>query len=189
MVRHSEIVRKERGFPGMNVILFQSVDNLGPQGSVVTVAPGYFRNFLSPRGLAVEATESNRKRLDRKIKQLEGKAKEELDAARGHADAIAQQVLTFKLRSGEGDKLFGSVTTANIADALAEKGIVIDRHNISIPEPIKRLGTFTVEAKVHHGVVAKIKVVVEREGGEVAPASEAAAPKAAEVVESEQKDA
>lgn len=146
----------------MEVILFESVDNLGTQGSQVNVAPGFFRNFLSPRGLAVEATDTNKKRLQDKLKRLERLAQIERDAARSDAERLEDVTLTFQLRAGEEDKLFGSVTNSQIAEQLDEKGFKIDRHNISITEPIKRLGMFTVDVKVHHEVSAKVKVLVEK---------------------------
>ena len=147
----------------MDVILFETVQNLGVQGSVVSVAPGHFRNFLSPRGLAVEATEANRKRLQDKLKRLERQALEEEKAARSEAERLEDLTLTFRLKSGEEDRLFGSVTNAMISEALAEQGFEVDRHRIAIPEAIKRLGMFTVEARLHHEVAAKVKVLVEKD--------------------------
>jgi large subunit ribosomal protein L9 len=147
----------------MDVILFEAVPSLGTQGSVVSVAPGHFRNFLSPRGLAVEATKSNMRRLQDKLKRLERQAEEERDTARSDAERLVEVTLKFELRAGEDDKLFGSVTSENISEALSEQGFQVDRHRISIPEPIKRLGMFTVEARMHHDVTAKIKVLVEKQ--------------------------
>jgi large subunit ribosomal protein L9 len=147
----------------MKVILFESVPNLGTRGSIVSVNAGYFRNFLSPRKLAVEATEANQAHLADKVKRLERLNEAELNSAKTEAQKIESQTLTFRLKAGEEDKLFGSVTSANIADALAEKGIEIDRHKIAIPEAIKRLGTHTVEVRLHHTVTANLKIVVEKE--------------------------
>ena len=96
----------------MDVILFENVPNLGPQGSFASVAPGYFRNYLSPKGLAVEATESNKKRLQDKLKRLEKLAEEEAKAARSEAERLEDLTLTFELKAGEDDKLFGSVTNS-----------------------------------------------------------------------------
>jgi large subunit ribosomal protein L9 len=146
----------------MDVILFENVPNIGPRGSFASVAPGYFRNYLSPKGLAVEATEINKKRLQDKVKHLEKQAEEEAKEARSEAERLEDLTLTFELKAGEDDKLFGSVTNTNIAEKLAEHDYVIDRHRISISEPIKRLGMFTVEAKIHHNVSAKIKILVEK---------------------------
>lgn len=147
----------------MDVILFETVHSLGVQGSVVSVAAGHFRNYLSPRGLAVEATEANRKRLQDKLKRLERQALEEEKAARSDAERLEDVTLTFRLKSGEEDRLFGSVTNGMISEALAEEGFEVDRHRIVIPEAIKRLGMFTVEARLHHEVVAKVKVLVEKD--------------------------
>jgi large subunit ribosomal protein L9 len=147
----------------MEVILFETVPTLGTQGTVVTVAPGYFRNFLSPRGFAVEATSANKSRLQDKLKRLERLAMEEKQAAQSDADKMEALTLTFQLKAGEDDKLFGSVTSMNIAEALEKKGFTVDRHRITIPEAIKRLGQFSVEIKLHHDVVAKVKVQVEKE--------------------------
>ena len=146
----------------MDVILFENVSNLGSQGAVVSVSPGYFRNFLAPRKLAVEATDANKKSLQDKVKRLARQADQEKLAARGEADKLAEVTLTFSLRAGEEDRLFGSVTNADIADELAKIGYVIDRHHIVIEEPIKRLGLFTVDVKMHHEVTAKVKVLVEK---------------------------
>lgn len=147
----------------MNVILFENVHNLGSQGSVVTVSPGYFRNFLSPKGLAVEATEANKKRLEAKVKRLQAQAQEQKNAAKSEADRLEAVTLKFRLKSGTEDRLFGSVTNVSIAEELAKEGFQIDRHHIVITEPIKRLGTFTVDVKLHHEVTAKVKVLVEKE--------------------------
>lgn len=147
----------------MEVILFETVTNLGSQGSIVDVSPGYFRNYLSPRQLAVEATEANRSRLQDKIRRLEKQAELERQAARSDAERLEDLTLTFHLKAGEEDKLFGSVTNAMIAESLGEKGFEIDRHEISIPEPIKRLGMFTVDVHLHHDVSAKVKVLVEKD--------------------------
>jgi large subunit ribosomal protein L9 len=147
----------------MEVILFETVPNLGLCGSTVKVKPGYFRNFLSPQGLAVEATANNIKRHQDKVKQLERKAAEQTKSAQGIAEKMEALALTFALKAGQDDKLFGSVTNIQIAEALAAKGFEVDRHNIAIPEQIKRLGNFTVDVKLHQAVVAKVKITVEKE--------------------------
>ena len=147
----------------MDVILFETVPNLGSQGSIVSVAPGYFRNYLSPRGLAVEATDINKARLQDKIRRLEKQAEVERQAARGVAERLGDVTLTFRLKAGEEDKLFGSVTNTMIAEQLLENGFEVDRHNISIAEPIKRLGMFTVDVHLHTEVHAKVKVLVEKD--------------------------
>jgi large subunit ribosomal protein L9 len=157
----------------MEVILFETVPNLGLPGSVVKVAAGYFRNYLSPNGLAVEATAGNIKRLQDKMKQLEKKAEAEIKTARGDAEKLQEVVLAFTLKAGQDDKLFGSVTNIDIAQALEEKGFTVDRHRIVLPEPIKRLGEFKAVVKIHHNVHADVKVIVEKEAEEKAPAETA----------------
>ena len=147
----------------MEVILFETVPNLGLCGSTVKVKPGYFRNFLSPQGLAVEATANNIKRHQDKVKQLERKAAEQTKSARGIAERMEALTLVFVLKAGQEDNLFGSVTNAQIAEELVAKGFEIDRRNINITEPIKRLGNFVVDVKLHHDVVAKVKITVEKE--------------------------
>jgi large subunit ribosomal protein L9 len=146
----------------MEVILFENVATLGSQGAVVSVSPGYYRNFLAPRKLAVEATEANKKSLQDKVKRLNRQAEAEKKAARGEAEKLGEVTLTFRLRAGEEDKLFGSVTNADIAEELAKAGYTIDRHSITIEEPIKRLGLYTVDVRMHHEVTAKVKVLVEK---------------------------
>jgi large subunit ribosomal protein L9 len=147
----------------MNVILFENVHNLGTQGSEVSVSPGYFRNFLSPKKLAVEATEANKHRLQAKVRHLQSQVEAQKDAAKGEAERIEAVTLKFRLKAGTEDRLFGSVTNVAIAEELAKAGFEIDRHHIAIAEPIKRLGTFTVDVRMHHEITAKVKVVVEKE--------------------------
>jgi large subunit ribosomal protein L9 len=147
----------------MEVILFETVSNLGLCGSTVKVKPGYFRNFLSPKGLAVEATPANIKRHQDKVKQLERKAAEQTKAAQGIAEKLEALTLTFTLKAGMDNKLFGSVTNIQIAESLAAQGYDVDRRHITITEPIKHLGRFTVDVKLHQNVVAKIKINVEKE--------------------------
>jgi len=147
----------------MKVILFEEVARLGKVGDVVNVAPGYFRNFLAPRKLAVEATPQNVKVLERRSKETEkvsAREKTEADALR---DKIEQITLKVRLKAGENDRLFGSVTSADLAEKLKEAGFELDRRKIHLPEPIKSLGEFTVEIKLHHDTTAKIVVVVEKD--------------------------
>jgi len=147
----------------MDVILFENVPNLGEQGRVVSVSPGYFRNYLSPRGLAVEATKTNLNRLQGKVKRLQRHAQERLNEAKSEAERLETLTLKFKLKAGEQDRLFGSITNIQIAEELAKAGFQVDRHDVVIPEPIKRLGMFTVEVRRHHEVTAKVRVLVEKE--------------------------
>jgi len=147
----------------MKVILREDVKDLGHVGELLTVKDGYARNFLLPRGLALEANLRNVKALEhekRKIQETVRKAKsgaEELSAK------IAAVTLTIKAKAGEEDKLFGSVTAMDIAEALKQEGLDIDRRKIMLEEPIKRLGNYTVSVKVHSEVSSQFTVQVVSE--------------------------
>jgi large subunit ribosomal protein L9 len=130
---------------------------------VVTVKAGYARNYLIPQGLAYEATEANLKRIDRERSQSQKKAAEEVGVARERAKQIEGASVTFKARAGEEGKLFGSITSADIAEKLAEQGIEIDRRQISLDEPIKALGVFSVPVRLHSEVRPEVKVWVIKE--------------------------
>ena len=150
----------------MKVILNDHVEHLGDRGAVCTVKPGFARNYLIPKGLAYEATAANKARFQQEQKRWAlGEAK-----AKGQAEALAGQLagieLTFVRRAGEGDALYGSVTTADIAEALAAKGFTLDRRKIALAQHVKRLGTFAAEIHLHRDVRVPISLHVEREGGE-----------------------
>ena len=147
----------------MEVILREDVSNLGTRGQVVKVASGYARNFLIPKKLAVTATESNKKIVEqerqghlRKEAKLQGEAQDLAKLMTGVSVTISQ-------KSGENDQLFGSVTSKDVADALAVKGFTIDRRKIQLDEPIKQLGEFKVPVKLHKDVTAEVTVVVAKE--------------------------
>jgi large subunit ribosomal protein L9 len=147
----------------MEVILRDDVSNLGTRGQVVKVAPGYARNFLIPKKLAVAATESNKKIVEqerqahlRKEAKLQGEAQELAKLVNGVSVTITQ-------KAGENDQLFGSVTSKDVADAMAAKGFTIDRRKIQLDEPIKSLGEFKVPVKLHKDVTAEVTVVVAKE--------------------------
>jgi large subunit ribosomal protein L9 len=148
----------------MEVILREHVDNLGRRGEVVKVADGYARNYLLPRKLALVATEGNKKQIERERVKFDAKETEE----KGAADAIAQRIggveLEIARRVGETEALYGSVTTSDIAEALAAKGFEVDRRKIHLQEPIKRLGDYEIPIKLHRDVTTKIKVRVIAEG-------------------------
>lgn len=149
-----------------NVILRQDVPNVGDAGDLVTVKPGFARNFLLPRGLAFEATDANVRRLEQDRQQAEERTKRDFLEARRRASAIEQVSLTFNARAGEESKLFGSITTADIADKLNAEGNLgfeIDRRQIELDEPIKSLGVFNVPVKLHGDVRPEIKVWVIKE--------------------------
>jgi large subunit ribosomal protein L9 len=147
----------------MQVILKQRLENLGQPGEVVSVKPGYARNFLVPQGLAYEATESNLKRIEREGAQTQKRLASELGAARERATAIEGTSVTFSARAGEDGKLFGSITSADIAERLSEQGLTIDRRQIMLDEPIKALGVFQVPIRLHPEVRPEIKVWVIKE--------------------------
>jgi large subunit ribosomal protein L9 len=149
----------------MEVILREHVDNLGRRGEVVKVADGYARNYLLPRKLALLATEGNKKQIERERAKFDAKEAEEKSVA----DAIAQRMANVEIdiprKVGETEALYGSVTTADIAEALGAKGFDVDRRKIQLHEPIKKLGEFDIPVKLHRDVSANVKVRVVAEGG------------------------
>jgi large subunit ribosomal protein L9 len=147
----------------MKVILLEDVDRLGKRGAILNVANGYGRNFLIPRKLAVPATEANMKFAEVQNKKVEvQEAKEEKSAAELKSE-LENVSVTIPMKSGEGEVLFGSVTSANIADALEKQGYTIDKRRIELEEPIKRLGDYQVSVKLHRKIAADIKVSVVKE--------------------------
>ena len=147
----------------MEVILREHVEHLGRRGDVVKVAPGYARNYLLPRKLALPVTESNRRQIDREKKVAEVHEAEERQQAEAFASRLAQAEVVISRRVGETDALYGSVTTADIAEALAAKGLEVERRRIQLAEPIKQLGEFTVPVKLHRDVNADVKVQVVKQ--------------------------
>jgi large subunit ribosomal protein L9 len=164
-----------------DVILTQKVEKLGAESDIVRVRAGYARNFLIPSGKALEKTSGNLARLNRlKAKRAEREA-QELNEAQEIARKINKLKLNFELETGESGKAFGSITTTDIATKIgAEIGRDIDRHTIQLDRPIKSTGSFDVEVKLHHDVIAKLVVNVKAKGGEekAAEASAEAEPKA-----------
>jgi len=144
----------------MRVILRADVENLGHLGDVVTVKPGYGRNFLIPYGMAMPATSSNLKVFELERKKLQAK----MDAMRSEAGLMAAKLegllITISMRVGENDKLYGSVTNAIIGDALAELGLVIDRRRILLDVPIRTLGVHEVRVRLHPDVIPSFTVKV-----------------------------
>ena len=150
----------------MEVILKEDVAKLGSRGDMVKVAEGYGRNFLLPHRLAIEATSGNKKVIEQmRAASVRRSAKE-----KAQAEELSKQLdgasLSFQRRSGEHDQLFGSVTSGDLADALAKKGFNIDRRKIQLHEPLKTVGDFTVPVKLHKDVTAHLKVVIEKEAAE-----------------------
>jgi large subunit ribosomal protein L9 len=151
----------------MEVILRQYVEHLGKRGDIVKVAAGYARNYLLPRKLALPATDGNKRHVDRERKIMEVKEADE----KAQAAAIAAIDVVITRRVGETDALYGSVTSADIAEYLKSKGFEIDRRKLILPEPIKTIGTHPVPLKLHRDVTVTIKVNVAKEGGSATPAA------------------
>jgi len=147
----------------MQIILQEDVEKLGHRGDVVTVKPGYARNFLLPHKLAVEATPGNMKALERIRAALAKKTATELDAAKKQAELLGLVALKFTRKTGENDQMFGSVTTGDIAESLKKEGFEVDKRQIQIPEPLKTLGDFPVTVKVFRDVTAQIQVNISKE--------------------------
>ena len=147
----------------MQIILQEDIDKLGHRGDVVTVKPGYARNYLLPRKLAVEATEGNLKAIERIRASLAKRTATELDAAQQQAELLNIVALKFTRKTGENDQMFGSVTAADISEALAAQGFKIDKRQVQLAEPIRIIGESQVTIKVFRDVTAQIKVTVEKE--------------------------
>jgi large subunit ribosomal protein L9 len=147
----------------MRVILKQDVDKLGRKGDVVNVAPGYGRNFLVPKKLAIAVTASNIKMIEIERAALKKKVEVERKSFQGLVEKLNQTSLTFARRAGEKDVIFGSVSSGDIRDELVKLGLDVDKKKILLDEPIKRLGNFTVPIKVYHDDRAAVKVVVVKE--------------------------
>ena len=147
----------------MQIILQEDVDKLGHRGDVVTVKPGYARNFLLPLKLAVEATAGNLKAIERIRTSLAKKTATELEAAQKQAELLNGVGVKFTRKTGENDQMFGSVTSADVADGLAAQGFKIDKRQVQLGEPVKIIGESIVTIKVFRDVTAQIKVTVEKE--------------------------
>jgi large subunit ribosomal protein L9 len=144
----------------MEIILRQAVENLGKPGDVVKVKAGYGRNYLLPHGLAYEATPGNLKRIQQERERLDAAENERRGAAQTQAERLEQVSLTFSARVGEEGKLFGSVTTADIAQQLEAQGFHIEKRQIDLHEPIKALGVYRVPVRLHADVKPEIRVWV-----------------------------
>lgn len=154
--------------PLMELLLREDVDNLGARGEIVKVKPGYGRNYLLPRGLAVQATAANVKQIERQRAALLKKAAVEKDTATAQAEQVNNVVLTFARKVGEHGLLYGSVTSMDIAEAFAAQGYEIDRRKITLKDPLKEVGEYEVPVKLHREVTANFKVVVVNEAEEAA---------------------
>ena len=147
----------------MKVILREDVENLGKGGELVEVKDGYGRNYLLPRGLAVPANPRNVREFEHQKQVAAAKAAKMKASAEAVAKRLADTPGTLKRKVGEQDKLYGSVTAMDIAEALAARGLEIDRRSIDLGEPIKTTGDYEVPVKLHREVVGKAKVKVEAE--------------------------
>ena len=147
----------------MEVILREHVDNLGRRGEIVKVADGYARNYLLPRKLALLVTEGNKQQIERERSKFEAREQEEKRVAEAMAARLTGVEIVIARKVGETEALYGSVTSADIADAMAAKGFEIDRRKLQLHEPIKRLGEYDVPLRLHREVTLpmKVKVVAE----------------------------
>ncbi len=145
----------------MQVILLEDVKKLGKKGEIVEISDGYARNFVLPKKLGVEANSKNRNDLKLQKANADKIAKEQLEAARGLAGVLETKEVALKMKSGEGGKAFGSISSKEIAQAAKEQcGLELDKKKIQLPEPIKALGVYEVSVKLHPKVTGKLKVKV-----------------------------
>ena len=144
----------------MEVILREHVDHLGRRGDVVKVAAGYARNYLLPRKLALAVTEANKRQIERERKNAEVRELEEKTQAEAFAKRLGEAEVEIARRVGENDTLYGSVTSADVAQALHKKGFEIDKRKIQMADPLKALGEFSVPIKIHRDVTAQVKVKI-----------------------------
>jgi large subunit ribosomal protein L9 len=147
----------------MQVILRDDMDNLGKSGEVVNVKEGYARNYLLPRGLAIKATAGDVKRVEHEKRVIAARTAKLAKEAQAEADKLSSVSVSIARAVGEEDKLYGSVTSRDIAEALGEKGVKVDSKKIHLPEPIKALGMTEVSVKLGRGVNATVKVWVVKE--------------------------
>ena len=147
----------------MEIILREDVQNLGRAGDVVKVKDGYARNYLLPKGLAYLATEANKKRIVYEAERIAKQRAAEKATAEAEATQLTDVRLTFTVKVGEEDKLFGSVTASDIQRKLAELGIHVDKRKVDLPEPIRELGDFRVGIKIHSDVRPEIGISVVKE--------------------------
>ena len=148
----------------MNVILLERVNNLGDLGDEVSVKSGFARNFLLPKKKAVQANDANRTVFEERRKELEDAANQKLSAAKERAEVLNEYLLTIQVKAGEEDRLFGSVGTQDIADALVSKGLEVERSEVRMPDgAIRVLGEYEVDIQLHSDVTATIHLQVVAE--------------------------
>jgi large subunit ribosomal protein L9 len=174
------------------ILLREDVEDLGARGETVRVRAGYARNYLLPRKLAVEATASNVKQIERERAVLLKKETTERVTAEGQAAQMGSLVLKFERKSGEHGALYGSVTSMDIAEALKERGYEVDRHRIHLREPLKRIGDFNVPLRLHREVTVDLQVKIAPEGemivGHLSPEEESEMTRPTEPAEQEDAD-
>ncbi len=147
----------------MQIILQEDVEKLGARGQVVEVADGYARNYLLPRKLGLAATPANMKRLEHMRATFAKREATEKESAQKLAELLAGVTLTLTRKAGENDQLFGSVTSADVSDALAAQGYNVDKRKIELDDPIKLIGEYPIAVKLHRDVPATVKLVIQRE--------------------------
>jgi large subunit ribosomal protein L9 len=147
----------------MEIILTQDFETLGFEGDVVDVAKGYARNYLIPKGIGILANNANLKALEMKKEKIMGRRVKDKEAAEIIKERVSQITLTFTQKAGEEGKLYGSVTSRDIAEALEREGVTVDRRKIVIDEAIRSLGEFSVTIKLHPEVSTSLKIIVEGE--------------------------
>jgi len=147
----------------IEVLLMADVPDVGQEGDVVRVAEGYARNFLFRKSIAAPVTEATRRKLAKLRAEREVALKLQLGAAQSLKDKLASMSVTLTVKTTEGDKLYGSVTGADVADALKKQGVEIDKHSVQLDEPIRTLGVFSVNVKLHADVTAPVKVWIVEE--------------------------
>ena len=144
----------------MDVLLVKDVEKVGKEGAVVQVKPGFARNYLLPRGLAVPATAEQLKAVAARVQQTARKANQQQQGAEALKQQLQSLSLTLKLTLGEGEKAFGSITVHDIVTALAQQGLTVEKHTLGLAEPIKALGIYEVPVRLHADVTATLKVWV-----------------------------
>ncbi len=147
----------------MKVILKETIKHVGKTGQIVEVKDGYARNYLIPKGFALEANIKNVRSLEHEVRVLQERAKKNRDSAQDLADRVSALTLTIMAKGGEEGKLFGSVTTMDVADALVKEGIEIDKRKIFMEEPIKRIGSYSASIKLHPDVSVQLNIQVVQE--------------------------
>jgi len=147
----------------MKVILTQDIPNLGNKGDIKNVADGYARNYLIPRQLAVEATPSRLKEREKQIKQQEKKEQREEAAAQKIAEQLEGKTIKFTKQASNEGKLFGSITSSDVANALSDLGVEVDKRKVELEDPIKELGEHSVPVKLRSGIYARLNIIIEKE--------------------------